>query len=195
MIIWLNGPFGIGKTTTAGLIAERLPGARVFDPEAVGIMLRPPLTEVRPVADFREWPPWRATVAAAAVSLHHYLDGMDLVLPQTIPEQDYWEEIRGEIVRAGIDLLHVTLIADEDTHEQRIAADEPDVLPGDWRRRYAPVFRAAVADRLHRESTVLDTSGLARDAVADRVISLAGRSCSVDPLRSANTSHNPLPRL
>jgi hypothetical protein len=33
MIIWINGAFGSGKTTTAGLVTKRLDGAKLFDPE------------------------------------------------------------------------------------------------------------------------------------------------------------------
>ncbi|MEP7025229.1 MAG: hypothetical protein ABJB47_15815 [Actinomycetota bacterium] len=39
MIIWLNGAFGAGKTTTATLLSELVPASRVFDPETVGYML------------------------------------------------------------------------------------------------------------------------------------------------------------
>ena len=35
VILFLNGPFGIGKTTTAHLLVERLPGALLYDPELV----------------------------------------------------------------------------------------------------------------------------------------------------------------
>ncbi|WP_228834433.1 AAA family ATPase [Nocardia abscessus] len=33
MIIWLNGTFGAGKTTTAGELTALLPGSRIFDTE------------------------------------------------------------------------------------------------------------------------------------------------------------------
>ena len=33
MILWINGAFGAGKTTTAGLVTKRLEDAKVFDPE------------------------------------------------------------------------------------------------------------------------------------------------------------------
>ena len=36
MIILINGPFGIGKTTTARLLVRRLPGAVVYNPEHTG---------------------------------------------------------------------------------------------------------------------------------------------------------------
>lgn len=40
MFILLNGSFGIGKTTTAALLAQTLPDAAIFDPESVGYVLR-----------------------------------------------------------------------------------------------------------------------------------------------------------
>ncbi|WP_241534727.1 AAA family ATPase [Clavibacter michiganensis] len=39
MIIWLNGTHGVGKTTTARLVQERIPGSRVLDAEKVGEVL------------------------------------------------------------------------------------------------------------------------------------------------------------
>ncbi|MEE3922370.1 hypothetical protein V2I01_41005 [Micromonospora sp. BRA006-A] len=39
MIVWLNGAFGVGKTTTARLLTNALPDARLFDPEFLGSML------------------------------------------------------------------------------------------------------------------------------------------------------------
>ena len=47
MLIWINGPFGGGKTVTAYELRRRLPGSVVCDPEHVGFglrrMLPPPL--------------------------------------------------------------------------------------------------------------------------------------------------------
>ncbi len=48
MIVWLNGTFGAGKTTTAAELQTLMPGARVFDPETVGYMLMANLAD-RPV--------------------------------------------------------------------------------------------------------------------------------------------------
>ena len=41
MILWLNGAFGVGKTTTSRAIRERAPTWRSFDPEQVGMLLQP----------------------------------------------------------------------------------------------------------------------------------------------------------
>jgi 2-phosphoglycerate kinase len=47
MLIWINGPFGVGKTATAYELNRRLPGSAVCDPAHVGFgmrrMLPPPL--------------------------------------------------------------------------------------------------------------------------------------------------------
>lgn len=72
MIIWLNGAFGAGKTATATELLPLVPNTRLFDPETVGYMLRPHLTD-HPVSDFQDWPPWRPLVVATghrAVPLH-----------------------------------------------------------------------------------------------------------------------------
>jgi hypothetical protein len=40
VIVWLNGTFGAGKSTTAGELVELLARARLFDAEEVGYLLR-----------------------------------------------------------------------------------------------------------------------------------------------------------
>jgi hypothetical protein len=84
MIIWLNGTFGSGKTsTTAAVLQALLPSSRVFDPETVGYMLAPNLVD-RPVSDFQHWPPWRPLVVATATELARFT-GQDLIGPADDP--------------------------------------------------------------------------------------------------------------
>ena len=40
VIVWLNGIFRAGKTTTAKALTSVLPNARIFDSEHVGYLLR-----------------------------------------------------------------------------------------------------------------------------------------------------------
>ena len=40
MIVFINGPFGVGKTTVAERLVGRLPGSLLFDAELVGSFLR-----------------------------------------------------------------------------------------------------------------------------------------------------------
>lgn len=60
-LVWVNGPFGGGKTQTAYELQRRLPGSAVCDPERVGFglhrMLPPALR-----GDFQDLPAWRQGV-------------------------------------------------------------------------------------------------------------------------------------
>lgn len=40
MILWISGPYGVGKSTLAEVLAGQLPGAMIFDAEAVGNAVR-----------------------------------------------------------------------------------------------------------------------------------------------------------
>jgi 2-phosphoglycerate kinase len=97
MIIWLNGTFGVGKTTTSAGLIEALPDSRIFDSEDVGDMLRPVLNSV-PVVDFQEWTPWRGLVVETAAQVLDYVGGT-LVIPQTVLVESYWREIRSGLER------------------------------------------------------------------------------------------------
>jgi hypothetical protein len=61
VIIWVNGTFGAGKTTTARQLAGRLANARPFDPEQVGYLLMRTL-EDHEFGDFQDLAPWRELV-------------------------------------------------------------------------------------------------------------------------------------
>lgn len=60
MIVLVNGPFGIGKSTTAALIAERR-NARLIDLELVGTLVR--AFGVAPQPDYQDSPVWSALVS------------------------------------------------------------------------------------------------------------------------------------
>ncbi|MFD6443612.1 hypothetical protein ACFWEJ_00825 [Promicromonospora sp. NPDC060204] len=83
MIVWLNGPFGGGKTTTAAELDALLPEAVVFDPESMGPPLVPTLSGIEPVHDFQDWRPWRELVVTALTSLDRHT-GRTIVAPQTV---------------------------------------------------------------------------------------------------------------
>jgi adenylylsulfate kinase-like enzyme len=108
MIVWLNGGFGAGKSTLALELQRRLPGAVIFDPEDVGLMLRKWL---EPGEDFQDLASWRELVVTTALSLRrHHAD--TLIVPMALIRDDYRTEILGALTDAGEELLHVFLRAD-----------------------------------------------------------------------------------
>jgi adenylylsulfate kinase-like enzyme len=66
VIIWLNGPFGVGKSTTAHALLRHLPQAVLFDPEPFGTALRDTVTNVETATDFQDLRAWPAVVIETA---------------------------------------------------------------------------------------------------------------------------------
>jgi hypothetical protein len=84
VIIWLNGTFGASKTSTRALLTQKSRRLRLFDPESVGYMLRPNLTDYQ-VTDFRHWESWRVLTPIMAVELVRF-SGQSLVAPDGLED-------------------------------------------------------------------------------------------------------------
>ncbi|GHH66215.1 AAA family ATPase [Promicromonospora soli] len=176
MIVWLNGPFGGGKTTTAAELDTLLPDVVVFDPEKMGEAIVPTLSGVETVGDFQDWRPWRELVVAALTSLDRYT-GRTVVAPQTVVVEQYWDEITSGLAAASVDVRAFTLDCTPAEHERRIANDtvtsatleEIKIHDGDvgWRRHRAADYRAALPWLTTRteviETTLLRPAEVARE--------------------------------
>ena len=121
MIIWLNGTFGAGKTTTGRRLAGRLANARPFDPEEVGYLLTRTL-EDHEFRDFQDLAPWRELVPVFTESIAR-LTGQHLIAVQTVLREDYWQELTAGFERTSLDIFHVLLHVDSDVLAERIKAD------------------------------------------------------------------------
>lgn len=82
MIIWLNGTFGVGKTTVGKLLTARDSRLRMFDPEWVGYMVANNLIDHR-VNDFQQLQPWRTLTPLVADELIRFT-GQHLVAVQSV---------------------------------------------------------------------------------------------------------------
>jgi predicted kinase len=164
VIVWLNGTFGVGKTTTAGQLLPLVPGARLFDPEFVGYMLQPFL-EDHPVSDFQHWPPWRNLVVATATELASFT-GQHLIAPQTVLSRDYLEQIFTRLRAAGLPVFHVLLDADEAVLRRRIEGSDD---ARQWRLDHLTEYRAARAWMTAAADLVVDTAQLAPERVARQI--------------------------
>jgi hypothetical protein len=113
MLLWINGPFGGGKTQTAHEIQRRLPGSVICDPEHAGFGLRrmlPP--ELR--GDFQDLTSWRQGVVEVldlALTKH---DGV-VIAPMTVTDSGYLDETVGRLRELGHDVRHFTLLAQRET--------------------------------------------------------------------------------
>lgn len=118
MLLWINGPFGGGKTQTAHEIQRRLPGSVVCDPEHAGFGLRrmlPP--ELR--GDFQDLASWRQGVVEVLDLALSKQDGV-VIAPMTVTNPLYFEETVGRLRELGHDVRHFALLAERETVLKRL---------------------------------------------------------------------------
>ncbi|MER6981790.1 AAA family ATPase [Streptomyces carpinensis] len=126
MLLWINGPFGGGKTQTAHEIQRRLPGSVICDPEHAGFGLRrmlPPGLR----GDFQDLASWRQGVVEVldlALTKH---DGV-VIVPMTVTDSGYFAETVGRLRELGHDVRHFTLLAERETVLRRLRERGPGHL-------------------------------------------------------------------
>ncbi|MFE6750740.1 AAA family ATPase [Kitasatospora purpeofusca] len=118
MLLWINGPFGGGKTQTAHELRRRLAGSVVCDPEHVGFGLHrmtPPALR----RDFQDLPAWRQGVFEV---LDHALTAHDgvVIAPMTVVEPQYFGDTVGRLRERGHDVRHFALLAERGTVLRRL---------------------------------------------------------------------------
>ncbi len=118
MLLWINGPFGGGKTQTAHEIQRRLPDSVICDPEEVGFGLRR-MTPSHLRHDFQDYPAWRQGVFEVLDQVLSRYAGV-VIAPMTVVEPDYYEETVGRLRSRGHDVSHFALLADRGTVLRRL---------------------------------------------------------------------------
>ncbi|MFF2361746.1 AAA family ATPase [Streptomyces sp. NPDC058122] len=182
MLLWINGPFGGGKTQTAHEIRRRLPGSVICDPEHAGFGLRrmlPP--ELR--GDFQDLASWRQGVVEVLDLALAERDGV-VVAPMTVTNPAYFAETVGRLRERGHDVRHFTLLAERETVLRRLRERGFGHFVGHVAGKDAPLRRESWAveqldhclERLREPEFAehLWTDGTTVARTADRIAVLAG---------------------
>jgi len=169
MIFLLNGAFGIGKSTVARALIERIPEAVVFDPEIIGIILqRAARLAGSPVDDFQDLQVWRRlTVFGLRIAR---LRSATVVVPMAFSNASYLSEVRDAIARFDPQVLHVCLVAPVEVVHARLRARGSDPRRHAWEYR-----RASECCAVHgsaRFAIHVDSSDRTPEQLADYLISL-----------------------
>ncbi|MGW4567708.1 NUDIX hydrolase [Streptomyces sp. NPDC004561] len=181
-VVWINGAFGAGKTTTARELIELIPNSTLFDPEVVGgtlTHLLPP-KRLAEVGDFQDLPIWRRLVVDTAAAMLAELGGT-LVVPMTLLREEYRDEIFGGLAARRITVRHLLLAPAETILRERIAGREvpPDLADGEmrvrqWSHDHIEPYRAALASWLTADAHLVDTSALTPYETAVRIAEAVG---------------------
>lgn len=175
MLLWINGPFGGGKTQTAYELRRRLPGSVVCDPEHIGFGLHrtlPPALR----GDFQDLRAWRQGVHEVLDLALRRHEGGPVIVPMTLTDPAYFAETVGRL-RAdhGADrVCHVALLAERETVLGRLA--ERGLGRNLKRESFAVARLDECLERLAAPEFAhhLRTDRMTVPGVADRVAELAG---------------------
>lgn len=107
-VVWINGAFGVGKTTVAAELVSLLPSARIVDPERIGFVMR--RTFWRDV-DYQDVELWRSLTARRVRSAGRRGTA---IVPMTVTDVDVFD-------RLTVGAQTFLLTAERRTLERRIA--------------------------------------------------------------------------
>lgn len=142
MILLLNGAFGVGKTTVARALVARLPGALLYDPEIIGIILQRSarLLGYR-VEDFQDLRVWRKLTVIGLRLARRW--SADIVVPMAFSNPVYLDEIRDGIRNFEPRVFHFCLIAPTQVVVERLKRRGADPEKQKWEYRRAEECCAA----------------------------------------------------
>lgn len=88
MIIWINGTFGSGKTTTAYELQRRIADSIVYDPERFGYVLMASIPKHILKDDFQDYPLWREANYSLLKQISEEYVGV-IIVPMTLTNEVY----------------------------------------------------------------------------------------------------------
>lgn len=169
MIIWINGTFGSGKTTTAYELEKRVEKAFVFDPESFGYVLMKNIPKALQKEDFQDFPIWRETNYSLLKQIAINYEGI-IIVPMTITNEEYFHEILSRLRQDQIRVKHVTLMASKATIKKRLRSR----LEGEnsWAYKQAEARLQQLQRPLFKEH--VETDDLTVEEVLEKIAQVTG---------------------
>lgn len=165
MIVFLNGSFGVGKTSAARAL-KKIVGGAIYNPElSGGAILRLPdwfkLTSQNS-GDYQDMPLWRNTTVRGIRAMR--LLSRTVIVPMAFTNRVYLSEIIGKVRSFDPDVRHFCLVAPLEVVEARLRrrGDAPKHL--DWQMRRAKECCAAHASEDFAERIDAETLGASQIA-------------------------------
>ena len=120
MIIWIDGAYGVGKSTLAEKLHALLPNSFIFDAENVGNAVRDNMPQsVYYSETFEGYPLWFHVCNELLTELNDRLDGVILV-PMTLMRQESFARFAEPLRGQGVEIVHVLLESSREIIHDRI---------------------------------------------------------------------------
>ena len=131
VVVWINGAFGVGKTSVAKALVREWDGAVLFDPERIGRLLRRTIPRERHTDDYQDFPLWRRlTVETISGLATGYC--RPVVVPMTLTNDSYFQEIIGGLRDSGVEVFHFAPTARPATIKRRLLVRLLRAQPIQW---------------------------------------------------------------
>ena len=109
MIIWINGPYGIGKTTISNELNKKIMNSFIYDPEMTGEFIWHNSPDcISRKGDFQDIPLWRDFNYKMLKYLHENYSGI-IIVPMTLVNKEYYNEIVDRLNADGVPVHHYIL--------------------------------------------------------------------------------------
>ncbi|MGX7013937.1 AAA family ATPase [Vagococcus silagei] len=127
MIIWINGAFGSGKSTVSNALKDKMSKSKIYDPEIIGSFINQLTPKYKRKSDFQDYPAWRKWNARLLLLFSKVYSGV-IIVPMSLYQEDYFNEIVGELQYRRIDVYHFILDVEDEIVIKRLKNRNDETL-------------------------------------------------------------------
>ncbi|MCY9162650.1 AAA family ATPase [Bacillus atrophaeus] len=175
MIIWINGAFGSGKTQTSFELHRRLKQSYVYDPEKLGFSMRSMIPKEIAKEDFQSYSLWREYNYSMLKYVAAEYKGV-IIVPMTIVNPEYFEDIIGKLRTDGLHIQHYTLMASKHVLQKRLRSRAEG--KSSWAAKQIDRCREGLADQIFKEH--IDTDHMSIEEATETIASKANLTLEPD---------------
>ena len=121
MIIWISGPYGVGKSTLAEAMVEKMENAMIFDAELMGDAVRGNYPDDPYGFIYEDYPLWGEFCCKLLTDIHDAFR-RDILVPMTLLRSASYDAIIRKLHDNGVETHLVILEASYDSVHDRILA-------------------------------------------------------------------------
>jgi len=169
MILWINGAFGSGKSSVAESIKEKVHTSFIYDPEQIGYFLWDNFPdELKRKNNFQHMTIWREFNYKILSYIYENYSGV-IIVPMTIYNKKYYDEIIGNLLNDGVLVKHYILAASKKTIIERLVQrGSPE---NGWEAQHIDVCINAFNTDIADKKVLTDKKSI--DEIAIEIISLS----------------------